>query len=350
MDLSQLNPQNLNPAVRDVLLRALLLLLVILFIWILRSAAARLIISPLRQLVNRTKNENDNLLVDAIERPLRLAIVGIAIRLATLFIDFGANISEFAIVLSRAILIAAVVFTIYNLIEMIAFTTVTLRRITGLQIEERLLPFLRTALKVVTLVIGILIIVQEFGYDANALIASFGVIGIGIALAAQDTASNVFSFTAIVSDNPFQVGDHIETEKVAGIVEHVGLRSTRLRRRDMAQLSVPNNQLASVPLTNWSRMNKRKLEFIVTLPYDTSTELLQEIIQRIKGILLAREHIEKDTIGVHLIRFRPDAIEIQVSAFIRLKELTTYLDETQAVNLAVLELLETLHLKPLRVM
>ena len=99
---------------------------------------------------------------------------------------------------------------------------------------------------------GAMIIIREFGYDVTGLIASFGVIGLALSLAAKDTAANVFGFTAIVSDNPFQVGDYITMGDFAGTVEHVGVRSTRVRKLDQSLVTVPNSKLTDSAVTNWS--------------------------------------------------------------------------------------------------
>ncbi|MCU0513172.1 MAG: mechanosensitive ion channel family protein [Anaerolineae bacterium] len=348
MDLSQLLPflQAIPPGVREVLLRVLILILVLALVWLLRRAALALIITPLKRLAARTKTEYDDIFLHSIERPIGLIIVALAISMAAIFLEFDPGIQRFAAIFTRSLIIAAVFFSLYNMVDVIAFTSLSMQRITGLDIEERLLPFLRTAAKVFILVIALLIILQEFGYDVTALIASFGIVGIGIGLAAQDTASNVFGFTAIVSDNPFNVGDYIEAGDIAGTVEHVGVRSTRLRRLDQSVMSVPNNKLTGAAVVNWSRLSKRRMDFYLTLSTFASSQQLRTAIEHLRGLLLSRRLVEPASVVVHVVAFNGKEVQIRVIGYILLKDWNAYTAECEIIQLGVMDILAGMGLLP----
>ena len=353
MDLSGLYRvfENIPLGTRDILLRLSLLLIALLLAWGLRHLVAMVLISPLRFIAGRTKNEYDDLFFTSIERPISLAILGIVFRVVINLLGFEPSIQELAAVVSRTLIIAAIGLGLYNMLDMLFFTPNTVRRITGMKMEDRLVPFLRTAAKVFVVVVSGLIILQEFGYDVTALIASFGIVGIGIGLAAQDTAANIFGFIAIVSDNPFQVGDYIETEKVSGKVEHVGVRSTRLRKLDQTLASVPNSYLANVAVTNWTRQIKRRLDLTISANQFSSTEQLRNLVAGIRSILEARQVVEKNNIVVNLLSFvtghgHERGAQIHVTANLLLKDINAYNAEVEFINMTIIDLMASMNLIP----
>lgn len=348
MDMTQILPflQDLPPFIREALLKVLVLILVLALVWLMRRAAVALIITPLRKIAANTKTEYDDLFLSSIERPIGLVIMAVAISLATVFLNFDPGIQRFASIVTRALIIAAVAFSAYNMVDVIAFTPITMRRITGLLIEERLLPFIRTAAKVFVVVMAVLIILQEFGYDVTALIASFGIVGIGIGLAAQDTASNIFGFTAIVSDNPFHVGDYIEVGDIGGTVEHVGVRSTRLRKLDQSLVTLPNNKITGAAVVNWSRLNRRRLDFYLTVNTYGSSEQLRKLLEAIREVLKSRESVDPASIVVHVVTFNGKDVQIRVIAYLLIKDWNAFTAECEIIHLTIIDVMAGMGLIP----
>lgn len=332
--------RQLPPDTQALVMRLLLLFMVLLVIMLLRRAVTPLIFRPLERLVERTPNQIDNIVLQTAQRPLRVVIIAIAIFVTTAVLDFGPELQRFAGNVSRALLIAAAIITIYNLIDMISFTSETLRNVTGVSIEERLLPFLRVVAKVFVVVMGGLIIMQEFGFDVSGLIASFGIVGLAFSLAAQDTAANVFGFTAIVSDNPFKVGDFIVTKDFEGIVEHVGVRSTRVRKLDQSLVSVPNNALTNTAVTNWSRLAKRRIDFYIGLTYSTNSQQMRDVLEQIREMLRARPNIDPDSVVARFVRFGDSSLDIRIIAYALLADWNSWTAEIEEINLALLDIVE----------
>ena len=334
----------LSTATQLIVLNLIFLFLALLVVWVLRNALIRLVMIPVRGLVGRTQNNLDNRIMDLIERPMRLFIFGAAVAVVTAFIDFPPDIDAFTGSVSSALILAGVMFLIYNLVDLVGFNSNTVHRVTGITIEERLLPFIRTVVKVFILVMGGLIIVQEFGYDMTGLIASFGVVGLAIGLAAKDTAANVFGFTAIVSDNPFKVGDFIVMPEFSGHVEHVGVRSTRLRKLDQSLVSVPNSKLTDSAVTNWSRLTKRRMDFYMGLTYKTTAAQMRDLLQRIKDMLKARETVDPESVQVFFTEFADSALKIRVIAYILLSDWGEFMAQVEEINLEIMELVAAMGL------
>lgn len=330
--------------VQAVILRILLLLIVLVVVWVLRRVITAVLLTPVKRLVKRTSASTDDLIMRSIKGPLNVALIAIAIALTVAMLNFGPDVTALAGNLTRSLLIAAAVFAVYNIVGIITLTPEALQRVTGLSIEKRLLPFLTTILKIFIVVMGVLIIIQEWGYDATGLIASLGVVGLAFSLAAQDTAANLFGFTAIVSDNPFDVGDFIIMGDTAGIVEHVGVRSTRIRKLDQSLVAIPNNTLSNAAVTNWSRLQKRRIDFYVGVTYSTNSQQMRELVAKIREMLMSRELVDPESVVVHFVNFGGSSLDIRIICYVWIADWNGYTAEQEQINLEVMDIVESMNL------
>ena len=141
-------------------------------------------------------------------------------------------------------------------------------------------------LKIAIAVTAVLFIGQNiFDLNITALLASAGIIGLAIALAAKDTVSNFFGTIVIIADCPYRIGDRIESGKVNGIVTHIGMRSTRIMTADGSVYTIPNSELTNSPLCNINRRGHIKHVMELGLTYDTSPEQMEKAIEILHGIL-----------------------------------------------------------------
>ena len=113
-------------------------------------------------------------------------------------------------------------------------------------------------MKIVLVVIGMIMILQSFGFSAVGIISGMGIGGIAIALAAQNTIANLFGSVTVLMDRPFVIGDWIVTNNIEGEVEVVGLRSTRIRTFYNSLVTVPNNVLTTAIIDNMGRRHFRR--------------------------------------------------------------------------------------------
>ncbi|NOG50552.1 MAG: mechanosensitive ion channel family protein [Chloroflexi bacterium] len=158
-------------------------------------------------------------------------------------------------------------------------------------------------MKIFIVAIGGVIILQEFGYDVTGLIAGLGVGGLALSLAAQDTVANLFGFASIIGDSPFSLGDYIRTPDVEGTVEHVGVRSTRVRQSDETLITIPNNVLANSAISNFSRMPRRRIDFTVGVTYRTTAAQMRVLLDRLRTLLKAWPSADPSTVQVYFSKF-----------------------------------------------
>ncbi|TFE23453.1 mechanosensitive ion channel family protein [Cohnella luojiensis] len=208
------------------------------------------------------------------------------------------------------------------------------------EVDRILLPFLSKILRAVILCLCFTVIVQEWGYEVTGFIAGLGLGGLAFALAAKDAISNIFGGIVIITEKPFTLDDWIETPSVEGTVESITFRSTRIRTFAQALVTMPNSTLANEPITNWSRMGKRRITFHLGLTYSTSTEKITACLDAIRGMLVNREDIDQETIFVHLDRFGPSSQDIFLYFFTKTTQWSEWLQTKESCMIGILEILE----------
>lgn len=331
-------PDFIQRIIIDLFPFAVALLLILGLRWLLTA----LLLRPLRLMVQRTGSDLDDNLLEASVAPLRLAVVGFSLILITFTFSFDAAIEDIALAFGRATIVAAAFYAIVRWFEVFSLQPEAFRRVTGWTISERLLPFVNTLVKWAIIVLGAIFVLQELQLDVTGLIASLGVVGIGISLASQDTLGNMFGFAAIVSDNPFKVGDFIKTPTVTGIVETVGVRSTRIRQLDQALLTVPNNLLTNAVVLNWSRMEKRRLDATLTFTYSSSAQQIRDVVRLIRELLENTEDIDPETVIVHFVDFDSSSLNVRLICQVLLTDWREFTAKKEAVFLEIMAIVETL--------
>ncbi len=340
LPLLQGQPEIIQRLVIDLFPFAAAAVLILLLRWLLTAIFLR----PLRRIVRRSESQLDDTLLEASLSPLRVAVMGFSLLFVTLLFKFDAQVVQIAQTIGRSLLIGAIFYAIIRFFEVISLQPTVFYRLTGLTIPERLLPFLNTVVRYLIIALGAIFILQELSFDVAALIASLGVVGIGISLASQDTVSNMFGFAAIVSDNPFKVGDFIKTPTVTGIVESVGVRSTRVRQLDQALVTVPNNLLTNAVVLNWSRLQKRRVSITLNFTYSASADQLRAVVAEIRDLLQKTEDVAADSVIVHFVDFSDSSLDVLVVFQVLLADWRQFTALKESIYLEIMGIVERLGL------
>lgn len=180
-------------------------------------------------------------------------------------------------------------------------------------------------------IIFLLLVLENFGVNISAIIASLGIGGAALAFASQDTIANFFGSVAIIIDRPFIVGDEVIIANWHGFIEEIGLRSTKLRTFHSELISIPNSTLANAHIRNNSARTIRRVEFSVGLVYSTTKEQLQSAVEAIETALKNTENVE--VVIVRFDEFADSSLNISIiylckitdyAEFMRIKELANY--------------------------
>ena len=185
---------------------------------------------------------------------------------------------------------------------------------------------------------------QEWNYDVTSLIAGLGLAGLAVSLAAQETVADLFAFSTIVSDRPFEVGEFIATPNVEGVVVSIGPRSTRIRRLDQAYVSIPNAMIAKNLVINWSRLDRRHINFVLGVSYETTPDEMRVLLERLRAMLREHPHVDPETVQVCFNEFGDSALNILVRCYIAQPDWAAFQAEREAINLKVLAIVDELGL------
>ena len=169
-------------------------------------------------------------------------------------------------------------------------------------------------------------------------LAGLGVGGIAVALAAQKTLENVIAGVSLIADQAVRVGDTLKMGDVVGTVDHVGLRSTRIRTLDRTVVSVPNSQIANVTLETMSARDKFWFHPIIGLRYETTPQQLRDIIDGISQLANNHQSIEKKSVRVRFLRLGAYSLDVEVVAYVLARDWDHFLEVQEQLLFAVTDL------------
>lgn len=180
-----------------------------------------------------------------------------------------------------------------------------------------------------------LLALDNLGVQIKPLLAGLGIGGIAIALAVQTVLSDVLASMSIALDKPFSVGDSLTIDTFQGTVEHIGVKSTRLRSLSGEQIIIGNADIIKARIRNFGRMSERRAVFQFGVNYDTPTDVLAKIPGEVRAIVEAQPFTRFDR--CHLLTYGDTALQFELVYFMTKSDFTLYADTQQAINLALLD-------------
>ena len=206
--------------------------------------------------------------------------------------------------------------------------------------NKTLLSLLDTAYKVLIVILGVATLAQESGFPIGSIVAGAGLIGLTISLAAQETASNIFSGIVILVDKPFAVGDWIIAGDVEGEVIDINFRSIKIRGLDKSVSILTNSKVCSSTIVNCAMRTTRPYKFTLGVTYGTSRAKLEQLMADLTAMLEASEYVEKGSALVRLTSFGDSSINLLVSAYLRTNQAGTFLQMQNDLNLNVMDVMQ----------
>ncbi len=233
------------------------------------------------------------LVLNSMILPARISVWAVAVLLIVPLLSKAHAGS--AVWASQTLLSVALAVFIYQFVDVAEYYLMSYARKTETTLDDMLVPIIRKALRVVVIVVAGLHLYQSVTNESiSTLLAGLGIGGLAFALAAQDMLKNIFGFVTIVLDRPFAMGERIVLDGNDGVVESVGLRSTRLRTLDGVLITVPNSRAGDAVVQNIGRRPYLKRVLNVTITYDTPVAKIERAIEIIKGLLENHEGMSTD--------------------------------------------------------
>ena len=289
----------------------------------------------LPKLTAKTETQLDDVLVEVLKAPMLFALTLVGFWIGIKRLSMPANVMEmiadaykFLLVISATWFISRAVSTFINVVLKEKVNDESSR------MDEHALSLIKKVSSFVIWSIGVITALNNAGVDVGALIAGLGIGGVAIALAAQDTAKNIFAGMMILFDRPFKIGELITIDGTTGYVEDMGIRSTKLRTYSGQLVVIPNYKTADSNLTNITREPSRRIELNVGLTYSTTPEQMRQAMDILRNLPSSVTGIE-EKVKVYFTSFGD--FSLNITCWYYIKKDSDLFETQSAVNLHVLD-------------
>jgi MscS family membrane protein len=317
-------------------------LLVLIFVamgvaWIAQS----IVYAVLRPLVRRTQITFDDRLLEMMVGPLRVGAWVAAFSIGTLFVGLSVPVHTALRAVQAGITVIAVTWIAIRLVDLCSAMLEAQLQAQGKTAAVSVLPLGRRTVKVALGTLAFIGLLQNLGVQVTGLVASLGVGGLAVALAAQKTFENFFGGIAVIMDQPVRVGDACRIGSVEGTVEDIGLRSTRIRTLDRTVVAIPNGEFASMQIENLGRRDQFRLLLRVGLRCETTPDQLRYVLVELKKLLVAHPRVVTDSSRVRFVGLGISSLDVELLGFVRTKDLHEFSAVREDVLLRVMEVLQS---------
>ena len=302
-------------------------------------------IKPLKLMVRKTETTLDDQVLVAIEKPMEFAFVVVGLYVAGQFVILSDTLAYILAQLVRSLIAVTIFWAIFRIVDPLSSLLDRAILLFGsISMHETVKGFFVGVTKAVVVCLGIAAVFQEWGFNVAAVLGSLGLVGMAVALGAQDLIKNMFAGLTIFLDRIFEKGNWIKTPDVEGNVEEIGFRATKVRQFDKALVTIPNSKLASEALINFSRMTQRRIYWSIGVEYRTTQDQLRSIIQEISNYLHTNPDFETDPqktkTFVFLDTFGASSIDIMLYCFTKTTEWGEWLAVKEGLAYKIKEIVE----------
>ena len=210
----------------------------------------------------------------------------------------------------------------------------------GLLAERSIVSLVRRFTEVFIFLVVVLMVLSNLGVDVSTALAGVGIGGLALGLGAQKTFENMFGGVSILFDKVIQIGDTCRVNNQTGVVEDIGLRSTRLRTGERTLLSIPNGILASTVVENLRFRDKFLCQQTIRLRYDLSADHVRYVLGKIQDLLIEDPKVEDSSARVRFLRFAEYALEVEIYCYILEPEYSLYLATQEQLLLKIMDAIE----------
>jgi small-conductance mechanosensitive channel len=291
------------------------------------------VLRRMKKLAEATSTKLDDLLVMAIEKSVvpvfYLGIFYGALHTLKLSPEFHNAVRDAAIVVLTVLVVRSVIAALNYLLRSFWQDTSTGSG------SEKQLKGIRGLINIVIWALALVFVLDNLGVKISAVVAGLGIGGVAVALASQAVLGDLFSYFVIFFDKPFEIGDFIVIDDKMGVVEYIGIKTTRLRALGGEQLVFANKDLTNSRVHNYKKMDRRRVVFKLGVVYQTSAENLKRIAGMVKDIIVAQQDATFDR--GHFAAFGNSSLDFEFVYYVTGSDYTRYMDIQQAINLAVFE-------------
>lgn len=309
----------------------------VLVAWAIGRASRWVLDHPLRGLVSKTQTQWDDVIFDAISKPLGLLVIALLLS-STFHLLLFAKLNRPAELIFGGIAAFSLVWAAWRLGEGISNHLKEVASKTETKVDDHLIPVVRIGLRILVVSLGGILILQALGINVGTLVAGLGIGGLAVALAAQNLLGDLFASVTIALDKPFVVGDDIQVGEQVGKVEFVGLKTTRIRSANGEQLIFSNTDLLKNMLRNYKRMGERRSVIVVGVVYQTPAAKLEKIPGMLQSIAEGDKRVRFER--SHLKQLGSSSIDYELVFFVNSPGYKDWMDARQDIQLEIVRCFE----------
>ncbi len=324
----------------------LLSFLVLLFTFAVKRFIVNRLLGLMDKLVLKTSTEWDDELIKQAKRPIGWLVVIIGVWVAIGVLNLPSEPFDFPVAVNRGGRIAIILIITWFFFRAMD----TINRVLRIKaadpdhwMDTGLVPLFIISLKVMGGILFVVLIAQNLGYSVSGLVASLGIGGIAVALAAKDTLANFLGSLMLMIDRPFKLGQWIRDKdgKFEGVVEEIGFRTTRIRTFEKTIEVIPNDRLANIVVENMDRrkdrnINMRRVKMMIGLEYKTTADQMEQAVEDIREILKTSPSVDQRQILVYFNDFGESSLNIFVYYYAATTSWEKWLEIKQEINLKIM--------------
>lgn len=315
------------------LLDYVLVIGIFLFLAIVIKVFKLVILKKLKQLAEKTRTSVDDFLVEVIEKIAVPLLYLIALYLSLKTLSLNPQVNRGLNILATAVLTFFVARAIIRLINY--SLDIYWRKSQRSESLKYSLSGVLTVAKFAIWTLAVIFYLDNLGFKISTVIAGLGIGGVAIALAAQAVLGDLFSYFSIIFDRPFELGDFVIIGDLLGTVEHIGIKTTRIRSLGGEQLVFSNSDLTNSRLRNYKRMQKRRVVFKLGTTYDTPLTKVKEIPKIIEKVVKTVKDTAFDR--AHFSSYGDFNLIFEVVYYVLSSDYNKYMDIQQEINFAIKE-------------
>lgn len=296
----------------------------------------RYIVARLKKWSDATETTLDDLVVKVVRKSLLpvayLGVLYISLHTLTLSAEFKDGLRIAVIIALTVLVVRAIVLTVDFALQSSMKVTLDAER------REKQLRGIRGLLKFLIWAIALVFLLDNLGIKISAVVAGLGIGGIAVALAAQAVLGDLFSYFVIFFDKPFEIGDFIVVGDKMGAVEHIGIKTTRIRALSGEQLVFSNTDLTNSRVHNFKKMERRRVLFKLGVIYQTTAAQLKLIPEIVKEIIVKQSDATFDR--GHFAAFGDFSLDFEFVYYVISADYNKYMDIQQDINFSIFSAFE----------
>ena len=324
----------------QILVFFILILITILF----NSFIANFIVNRLKGFVNKTGNTIDDKLYQALIPPCKFLPIVIIFFVLSINFDKDTNLGFYFSKLNNSF---ATIFVFWFMNRLLIPFSVFFKKLEK-SLSKALVDWIINSLKYLIIFLGIAALLETWGIKVGPVIAGLGLLGVAVALGAQDLFKNLISGIMILMEKRFQIEDVIKVPgHTEGIVEQIGFRSTLIRKFDSTPITIPNYIFAEAPILNYTNRNYRRINWTIGLEYNSTLDQIKKLTEMISSYFKDNDDFMVDNnykSFVRIEKFNDSSIDILVICFTSTKDWDKYLEIKEDLAIKIKDSVEKIGL------